>query len=159
MTATDIQKGLESSKMEDKVKALKSLVINIINDEQAPRMIMNVINTLVPIQNESHDLKKILLFYWEVIEKVQANGNLKDEMILVCNSLRNDLLHPNEYIRGRTLKLLSRIQHRVIIDSKNGLGNPGTTAVGDSGECAAQAHLCEKELRCAPVRNLPELRG
>jgi len=35
-------------------------------------------------------------------------------MILVCNSLRNDLLHPNEYIRGRTLKLVSRIPHRVI---------------------------------------------
>jgi coatomer subunit beta len=58
-------------------------------------------------------LKKILLFYWEAIEKVNPNGNLKDEMILVCNSLRNDLLHPNEYIRGRTLKLVSRIPHRV----------------------------------------------
>jgi coatomer subunit beta len=65
------------------------------------------------VQGESHLLKKILLFYWEVIEKTNANGTLKDEMILVCNSLRNDLLHPNEYIRGRTLKLLSRIQLRV----------------------------------------------
>lgn len=74
---------------------------------------MTVINSLVPIQDESHGLKKIMLFYWEVIEKVYPNGQLKDEMILVCNSLRKDLLHPNEYIRGRTLKLLSRIQYRV----------------------------------------------
>ena len=79
-------------------------------------MIMSVINTLVPISSESHQLKKILLFYWEVIEKVNANGKLKDEMILVCNSLRNDLLHPNEYIRGRTLKLISRIQYRGILE-------------------------------------------
>lgn len=69
---------------------------------------------MVPIQSESHLLKKILLFYWEVIEKVNSNGVLKDEMILVCNSLRNDLLHPNEYIRGRTLKLVSRILYKVI---------------------------------------------
>ena len=78
-------------------------------------MIMQVINTLVPIFHESHPLKKVILFYWEVIEKVNPNGTLKDEMILVCNSLRNDLLHPNEYIRGRTLKLVSRIQHKVYI--------------------------------------------
>lgn len=37
-------------------------------------------------------------------------------MILVCNSIRNDLLHPNEYIRGRTLRLLSRVMHRGILE-------------------------------------------
>lgn len=101
--------------MKEYIKALKSLVIQIIHDDSQtiPRMVMNVINNLVPLQEESHSLKKILLFYWEVIEKTNPNGGLKDEMILVCNSLRKDLLHPNEYIRGRTLKLLSRIQLRV----------------------------------------------
>lgn len=97
-------------------------------------MVMNVINNLVPIQEESHSLKKILLFYWEVIEKTNPNGSLKDEMILVCNSLRKDLLHPNEYIRGRTLKLLSRIQLRVspyfLI-----LGNIRTIIDSNCGEC------------------------
>ena len=38
-------------------------------------------------------------------------------MILVCNSIRNDLLHPNEYIRGRTLRLLSRINYKEILES------------------------------------------
>lgn len=125
MSQQEIQKALESTKIDDKIKvsylfiffkALKSLVIQIIHDEQFPRMIMSVINTLVPLQSESHQLKKILLFYWEVIEKVNSNGKLKDEMILVCNSLRNDLLHPNEYIRGRTLKLISRIQYKGILE-------------------------------------------
>ncbi|CAD8125535.1 unnamed protein product [Paramecium sonneborni] len=68
------------------------------------------------LSDETHSLKKILLFYWEVIEKTHPNGSLKEEMILVCNSLRKDLLHPNEYIRGRTLKLLSRIQLRGILE-------------------------------------------
>lgn len=39
-----------------------------------------------------------------------------DEMILVCNSLRNDLLHPNEFIRGRTMRLLSRTMYRGILE-------------------------------------------
>jgi len=95
---------------------------------------MNVINNLVPIQEESHSLKKILLFYWEVIEKTNPNGGLKDEMILVCNSLRKDLLHPNEYIRGRTLKLLSRIQLRVW-EYFFILGNIGTAANSHCGKC------------------------
>ncbi len=30
----------------------------------------------------------------------QENGDLKEEMILVCNALRSDLMHANEYIRG-----------------------------------------------------------
>lgn len=37
-------------------------------------------------------------------------------MILVCNSLRTDLLHPNEYLRGRTLRLVSRIMYKGILE-------------------------------------------
>jgi len=35
---------------------------------------------------------------------------------LACNSLRNDLLCHNEYLRGRTLRLVSRIMHRGVIE-------------------------------------------
>ena len=79
-------------------------------------MIMVVISALIPIQTDNHALKKVLLFYWEIIEKVNKDGNLKDEMILVCNSLRNDLLHPNEFIRGKTLKLISRIMYKGVLE-------------------------------------------
>ncbi len=37
-------------------------------------------------------------------------------MILVCNSIRNDLLHANEYIRGRTLRMLMRVMHLGILE-------------------------------------------
>jgi coatomer subunit beta len=74
-------------------------------------MIMTVISYLIPIQTDNHSLKKVLLYYWEVIEKVKPDGKLKEEMILVCNSIRKDLLHANEFIRGRTLRLASRIMH------------------------------------------------
>jgi coatomer subunit beta len=47
---------------------------------------------------------------------VNRDGSLKDEMILVCNSLRNDLLHANEFLRGRTLKLVSRIMYKGVLE-------------------------------------------
>jgi vesicle coat complex subunit len=62
----DLQKQLETGKIEEKIKALKTLIISIIHDESFPRMLMTIFNLLVPIQNESHALKKILLYYWEV---------------------------------------------------------------------------------------------
>jgi coatomer subunit beta len=56
------------------------------------------------------------LYYWEIIEKVNSDGSLKDEMLLVCNSIRKDLLHPNEWVRGRTLRLVSRIMNRGVLE-------------------------------------------
>jgi len=34
---------------------------------------------------------------------------LLPEMILVCNALRNDLIHPNEYVRGSMLRFLCKV--------------------------------------------------
>ena len=59
-----------------------------------------------------------MLLYWEVIEKNKSPNDptLKDEMFLACNSLRSDLLSHNEYLRGRTLRLVSRIMHKGVIE-------------------------------------------
>lgn len=45
---------------------MKNLIIGIVNDEHFPRMLMSVFNHIVPLQNESHSLKKVLIYYWEV---------------------------------------------------------------------------------------------
>merc|ERR1719261_1013642 len=37
-------------------------------------------------------------------------------MILVCNALRNDLSHANEYVRGSTLRLICKIKYYRIIE-------------------------------------------
>ncbi|KAH8111863.1 coatomer protein [Phellopilus nigrolimitatus] len=68
---------------------------------------MPIIQYVLPSRNKQ--LKKLLHFYWEVCPKYDENGKLKQEMILVCNAIRNDLQHPNEYIRGATLRFLQKI--------------------------------------------------
>lgn len=65
---------LQNGTIEEKIKALKQLIVCIIHDDYYPRMIMVVINTLVPLQTDNHNIKKVLLFYWEIIEKLNQKG-------------------------------------------------------------------------------------
>lgn len=59
---------------------------------------------------------QLLAFYWEVCPKYNEDGKLKQEMILVCNAIRNDLQHPNEFIRGSTLRLLQKISEPELLE-------------------------------------------
>ena len=68
----------------------------------------------MPSKNKS--LKKLLYYYWEVCPKLNPDGKLKQEMILVCNAIRNDLQHPNEYIRGATLRFLTKLHEPELLE-------------------------------------------
>jgi coatomer subunit beta len=87
----------------------------IANDDNYPRLLMPVLTNLQMLQD--HDLKRVLFLYWEVVEKLNLDGSVKDEMILACNALRKDLLSPNEFIRGRTLRLVSKINIKSILEN------------------------------------------
>lgn len=61
-------------------------------------------------------LQKLLMIYWEVVKKYDAAGRLREEMILVCNAVLKNLNHPNEYIRGSTLRFLCRVRERELLE-------------------------------------------
>ena len=56
------------------------------------------------------------MLYWEVVPKVSPDGKLLPEMILVCNALRNDLISPNEYVRGCMLRFLCKLKEHDILE-------------------------------------------
>lgn len=58
----------------------------------------------------------MLFLYWEIVEKTNVNGTVKDEITLAVNALRKDLESPNEFIRGRTLRLVSKIHVQPIVE-------------------------------------------
>ena len=58
-------------------------------------------------------LKKLLLIFWEVVPKTDSEGKLMQEMILVCDAYRKDLQHPNEFIRGATLRFLCKLKVQI----------------------------------------------
>ena len=54
----------------------------------------------------------------EHAEAFPADGarGLPTPQILICQNLRNNLMHPNEYIRGVTLRFLCRIREEEILE-------------------------------------------
>jgi len=110
----EIREELEHKEVDKKVSGLKTLISLTLNGEVMPKLLMTVIRFCVPCDN--HQIKKLLLIYWEVIDKTGPDGKLLPEMILVCNNLRNDLSHANEYIRGCTLRFLCKLKEPEILE-------------------------------------------
>jgi len=112
---SDLAKQLESKDDDDKVSALKLLILYTLNGESFPKLLMCVIKFC--LHSENHQIKKLLLVYWEVVDKRSEDGKLLHEMILVCNAMKNNLVHANEYIRGSTLRFLCKLQIEEILES------------------------------------------
>ncbi|KAI0778629.1 coatomer protein [Trametes elegans] len=106
-TTQELRTALQKGSDEVKFDTLRKIIVSTINGNHQPQLLMPVIQYVMPSRNKQ--LKKLLHFYWEVCPKYDDNGKLKQEMILVVNAIRNDLQHPNEYIRGATLRFLQKI--------------------------------------------------
>jgi len=112
----ELIKKLKSTSIEDKYNGLSAIIKSIMNDDNYPSNLMITVIQNVQIC-EDVKLKKLLFLFWEIIEKRNPDGTLKEEVYLVCNNLRKDLLHANEYYRSRALRLLSKLPHKEILES------------------------------------------
>jgi len=113
-TSDELAKRLEDKKDSVKAAALEQLILLMVNGESYPKLLMTVIRFVVT--SNDHRVKKLLMIYWEIVDKCKEDGDLKEEMILVCNALRNDLMHANEYVRGSTLRLLCKMKYFRILE-------------------------------------------
>mmetsp|Transcript_6230 Transcript_6230/g.26099 ORF Transcript_6230/g.26099 Transcript_6230/m.26099 type:complete len:924 (+) Transcript_6230:252-3023(+) len=86
----------------------------MLDGEHLPKLLMTVIRFC--INTDNHELKKLLMLFWEIAPKYDADHKLLPEMILVCNALRNDLNHSNEFIRGSMLRCLCKLHEPEIIE-------------------------------------------
>jgi coatomer subunit beta len=114
-TTQELKKQLEKGTEEEKIKAMKNLLVLMTNGDPCPEMLMYVIRFVMPTP-KNKTIKTLLLLYFELCERVGADGKLKQEMILVCNALRNDLQHPNEYVRGAALRLVSKLKEQELLE-------------------------------------------
>jgi len=112
-TQDELRLELESSDVQTKIRAMKTMILWMLNGESMPKLLMTVIRYCVTTQN--HELKKLLSLYWEIVRKYGDDGKLLPEMILVCNAILMDLKHPNHFIRGCTLRFLCRSKEAEII--------------------------------------------
>ncbi|KAM0943284.1 putative clathrin/coatomer adaptor, adaptin-like, coatomer beta subunit, armadillo-like helical [Dioscorea sansibarensis] len=112
--ANEIKEALEGNDVEAKVEAMKKAIMLLLNGETLPQLFITIIRYVLP--SEDHTIQKLLLHYLEIIDKTDQKGRLLPEMILICQNLRNNLQHPNEYIRGVTLRFLCRLTEAEILE-------------------------------------------
>ncbi|KAF8102623.1 hypothetical protein N665_0198s0317 [Sinapis alba] len=112
--ANEIKESLEGNDISAKIDALKKAIMLLLNGETLPHLFITIIRYV--LTSEDHTVQKLLLLYLETIEKTDAKGKVLPEMILICQNLRNNLQHPNEYIRGVTLRFLSRLRETEVME-------------------------------------------
>ncbi|KAK3318901.1 adaptin N terminal region-domain-containing protein [Apodospora peruviana] len=113
-TMSELRTQLEKGTDESKVETMKRILTIMLNGDPLPQLLMHIIRFVMP--SKSKPLKKLLYFYYEICPKLDAQGKLKQEFILVCNGIRNDLQHANEYIRGNTLRFLCKLREPELLE-------------------------------------------
>lgn len=74
---TQLEKGTDETKME----TMRRILTIMLNGDPMPNLLMHIIRFVMP--SKSKPLKKLLYFYYEICPKLDSNGKLKQEMILV----------------------------------------------------------------------------
>ncbi|XP_045460972.1 coatomer subunit beta [Harmonia axyridis] len=110
-----LKHDLEKGDVKVKIEALKKTIHMILAGERLPPgLLMIIIRYVLPLQD--HTAKKLLLIFWEIVPKTTPDGKLLQEMILVCDAYRKDLQHPNEFLRGSTLRFLCKLKEPELLE-------------------------------------------
>ncbi|XP_075159208.1 coatomer subunit beta [Haematobia irritans] len=109
-----LKQDLEKGDTNVKIDTLKKVIQLLLNGERLSGLIMTIIRFVLPVQN--HTIKKLLLIFWEIVPKTSPDGKLLQEMILVCDAYRKDLQHPNEFLRGSTLRFLCKLKEPELLE-------------------------------------------
>ena len=108
----DVTAQLQKPDTKSKITAMTKIISAELNGEPQPQLLMYVIRFVMT--SDDHQIKRLVLMYLEIINRTE-NGSLRPELIMIVDRLSKDLEHPNEYIRGLTLKFLCRINEKEIL--------------------------------------------
>ncbi|TID21416.1 Coatomer beta subunit [Venturia nashicola] len=110
----ELKQALEKGSDDTKIETMKRILSQMLQGNSMPDLLMHIIRFVMP--SKSKPLKKLLYYYYELSNKHDSNGKLRQEWILVTNNMRFDLQHPNEYIRGNTLRFLPKLSDPELIE-------------------------------------------
>ena len=80
-TLQELRTQLEKGNDDTKIETMKRILTVMLNGDPLPQILMHIIRFVMPSKSKS--LKKLLYFYYEICPKLDSNGKLKQEMILV----------------------------------------------------------------------------
>ena len=81
-----VMHSLEHCDNRGKAATLKKVIQLVLNGERFPGLLMTIIRFVLPCND--HEIKKLLLIFWEIWPKTSGDGKLLHEMILVCDAYR-----------------------------------------------------------------------
>lgn len=110
----DVIKQLETRDESCQIEGMKQAIMLMMSGEQIPKIFMTIVRYC--LNTENHTLRKLLMLYWEIMPKLGLDGKLRPEMILTCHAFRNNLTHPNEFLRGCMLRFLCKVTELEILD-------------------------------------------
>jgi coatomer subunit beta len=77
----ELKQALEKGTDESKIETMKRILTIMLNGDSMPGLLMHIIRFVMP--SKSKQLKKLLYIYYEVCPKLDAQGKLRQEWILV----------------------------------------------------------------------------
>ncbi|KAF2131305.1 Coatomer, beta subunit [Dothidotthia symphoricarpi CBS 119687] len=110
----ELKQALEKGSDEHKIETMKKILSTMLNGDAQEGLLMHIIRFVMP--SKSKPLKKLMYFFFEVCPKHDAQGKLRQEWILVCNAIRFDLQAPNEYVRGNTLRFVTKLRDAELVE-------------------------------------------
>jgi hypothetical protein len=124
---TQLEKGTD----EVKVETMKRILTAMLNGDPMPGLLMHIIRFVMP--SKSKPLKKLLYFYYEICPKLDANGKLKQEMILVWYVWANSrstlsLKRTTAMASGMTSSIPTNSSVATLYDSFASLKNPNSSS-------------------------------
>nr|CAG4712777.1 unnamed protein product [Naegleria fowleri] len=119
ITKKQLKETLEASPQnvgdEERIEAMKTLLLMQLNGEDFSHMLMTIIQYVLPHPNKI--LKKLAYYYLETMNRREVGtGRMRPDLLMVCSHVRNDLLHPNEYVRGFALRFLSHVREPDLLE-------------------------------------------
>ncbi|KAM7214486.1 Adaptin N terminal region domain containing protein [Rhypophila decipiens] len=113
-TLQELKTALEKGSDDDKIITMRRILVMMLNGDPLNGLLMHIIRFVMPSRSKA--LKSLLYYYYEICPKLDGQGKLKQEFILVCNGIRNDLLSSNEYVRGKTLRFLCKLREPELLE-------------------------------------------
>lgn len=80
-TENEIRKKLKDSSIAAKTEGMKEVLVAMLNGEKMDALLMPIIQDVLPTKDKA--LKKLLLYFFEAVDKKELDGSLKREFILV----------------------------------------------------------------------------
>ena len=80
-TLAELKSQLEKGDDDARIAAMKRILNLMTNGDPLPQLLMFVIRFVLPSKNKT--LKKLLLLYYEIAQKKNPDGKLKQEFILI----------------------------------------------------------------------------